>query len=194
MFIKSVKLVDTVYNPGKYPPPLKGEVAFVGRSNVGKSTLLNTLFGRKIAFVSKHPGKTRSINFYLVNSSFYMVDLPGYGYARVSKEEKKRWKELIEDYFRRRWSLKLVFLLIDGRIPPQETDEVMIAWMKDLDVPFVVVLTKIDKVKKSERAKMINVHRSVLKKYGDYTLISYSAITKEGVDKILEIIETIFRR
>jgi len=123
-----------------------------------------------------------------------MVDLPGYGYARVSKAEKKRWEELVEDYFKRRWSLKLVFLLIDGRIPPQEMDEVMIAWMKDLDVPFVVVLTKIDKVKRSERAKIINVHKSVLKKYGDYTLIPYSAITKEGVDKILEIIETIFRR
>lgn len=194
MFIKNVELVDTVYDPGKYPPPLKGEIAFVGRSNVGKSTLLNTLFRKKIAFVSKHPGKTRSINFYLVNSSFYLVDLPGYGYSKVSKMERKRWKELVEDYFKKRWSLKLTFLLIDGRISPQKIDEMMISWLKELNIPFVVILTKIDKVKRSEREKIINMHKSVLKKYGDYMIIPYSAITKEGVDRILEIIETIFRR
>lgn len=92
MVIKDVKLVKVAKTPGDYPPPLKGEVAFVGRSNVGKSSLLNALFNRKIAYVSKTPGKTRSINFYLVNSRYYFVDLPGYGYAKVSKKERVQWK------------------------------------------------------------------------------------------------------
>ncbi len=189
--IKKVELVKTIYTPNdRFPEPKRGEVAFVGRSNVGKSTLLNTLFGRKIAHVSKKPGKTRSINFYLVNGSFYLVDLPGYGYARVSKEEKRKWAELLQYYFEKRWSLKLVCVLIDGRHGLQEKDHELFNWLRGYELPFVVILTKMDKVKKSEKKKRVDAVKKELEElYGEYLVIPYSSVTGEGVE---EIINTIF--
>ncbi len=186
--IRRVELVKTVYRPGeRFPEPKKGDVAFVGRSNVGKSTLLNVLFNRKIAKVSKKPGKTRSINFYLVNSEFYMVDLPGYGYAKVSKEERRKWAELVEDYFSRRWSLKLVFALMDSRHGLTKRDEELVVWLKDLGIPFVVILTKFDKIPRSKRQSVLNAFEEDLKRFGEYTIVPYSAITREGVDEIIDI-------
>lgn len=193
MLIRTVELVKVTTQPGDYPPPLKGEVAFAGRSNVGKSSLLNRLFNRKIAYVSKNPGKTRSINFYLVNSEFYFVDLPGYGYAKVSKAERIHWKKLVEDYFENRWSLQMVFLLVDGRIPPQENDLMMVEWLKELRIPFTILLTKMDKVKPSDRKKVLDEHKRVFEEYGEYTIIPTSAITGEGIDKVLDLIFTLFR-
>lgn len=193
MVIKDVKLVKVAKTPGDYPPPLKGEVAFVGRSNVGKSSLLNALFNKKIAYVSKTPGKTRSINFYLVNSRYYFVDLPGYGYAKVSKKERVQWKKLVEDYFTNRWSLQMVFLLVDGRIPPQETDLMMVEWLKSLNVPFTIVLTKMDKVKMSERKKKLDEHKKAFSKYGEYTIIPTSSVTGEGIDDLLNLISTLLK-
>ncbi len=187
--IRKVELVKTVYRPGeRFPEPRNGDIAFVGRSNVGKSTLLNTLFERKIAHVSKRPGKTRSINFYLVNSSFYMVDLPGYGYAQVSKEERARWARLVEDYFKRRWSLKMLLLLVDGRHDLQKKDEELIEWIHGFDIPFAVVMTKMDKVKRSERKKRVEGIKRDLEKFGEYTVIPYSAVTREGVEEILDLV------
>ena len=186
--IKSVELVKTIYTDNdKFPDPKGGDIAFVGRSNVGKSTLLNTLFGRKIAHVSKKPGKTKSINFYLVNSSFYMVDLPGYGYARVSKSEKMRWDKLITRYFENRWSLKMLFILIDGRHELQKVDRDFLEWIRDYEIPFVIVMTKMDKVKKSERRKRIDEIKRELLEYGEYTVLPYSSVTREGVEDILKI-------
>ncbi len=186
--IKSVELVKTIYTDNdKFPDPKSGDIAFVGRSNVGKSTLLNTLFGRKIAHVSKNPGKTKSINFYLVNSSFYMVDLPGYGYARVSKSEKMRWDKLITRYFENRWSLKMLFILIDGRHELQKVDRDFLEWIRDYEIPFVIVMTKMDKVKKSERRKRIDEIKRELLEYGEYTVLPYSSVTREGVEDILKI-------
>ncbi len=185
--IRKVELVKAVYRIGDtFPEPKMGDVAFVGRSNVGKSTLLNTLFGRNLAHVSKNPGKTRSINFYLVNSDFYMVDLPGYGYARVSKVERQHWARLISNYFELRWSLKLVFVLIDGRHGLQKKDHELMEWLSQFDIPFVIILTKMDKVKKSERGKAIEKAKKDLSVYGDYTIIPYSSVTREGVEEILK--------
>ena len=186
--IRKVELVETVYSPGsRFPEPRKGDVAFVGRSNVGKSTLLNVLFGRKLAHTSKRPGKTRSINFYLVNSSFYMVDLPGYGYAEVSKRERMRWERLVEDYFSRRWSLKLVFVLMDGRHGITKRDAELLDWIGKYDVPFAVVLTKMDKIKRGLKTKVVEDFKESLREHGDYTVIPYSAVTKEGVDDIVRL-------
>ena len=186
--IKSVELVKTVYTDEEdFPEPRKGDVAFVGRSNVGKSTLLNTLFGTRIAHVSKKPGKTKSINFYLVNPSFYMVDLPGYGYARVSKSEKMRWESLISRYFERRWSLKMLFVLVDGRHELQKADREFLEWVRDYEIPFVVVMTKMDKVKKNDRKRRVEEIKKELLEYGEYTVIPYSSVTREGVEEILKI-------
>ncbi len=189
--IRSVELVKTVYSPSdKFPEPRGGDVAFVGRSNVGKSTLLNTLFGKQLAYVSKRPGKTRSINFYLVNSSFYMVDLPGYGYANVPKQERLRWDRLVLKYFENRWSLKMLFLLVDGRHKLQKSDRELLSWIGMYDIPFVIVMTKMDKVKKSERGRRVDFMRKELSEYGEYEIIPYSAITKEGVEDMLDVIFT----
>ncbi|MDK2886096.1 MAG: GTP-binding protein [Thermosipho sp. (in: thermotogales)] len=189
MKINSVKLVSTIYSPkDKFPESKNGEFVFVGRSNVGKSTLLNILTNQNIARVSKKPGKTRSINFYLINNSFYFVDLPGYGYAKTSYEEKERWKKIIENYFEvRSWNIKLVFVLIDGRHELQKNDEIILDWLRDLELPFSVILTKVDKLKMSEKVKMIRYYEKILGE--KYIVIPYSAVTKEGVAKILELIE-----
>ena len=178
---RKVELVKTVYVKGEYPPPLNAEIAFAGRSNVGKSSLLNKLFGIKIAKISSNPGKTRSINFYNVDNKGYLVDLPGYGFASVSKEEKKKWAELLEDYFINRYSLQMVFLLIDHRHEPQKKDIEMIQWLKELEIPFMIVLTKLDKVKKSERQKKLNLIRTELAKYGEYLYFPVSSKTGEGI-------------
>jgi len=150
--------------------------------------LLNILTNQNIAKVSKKPGKTRSINFYLINNNFYFVDLPGYGYAKASYEERERWKKIIENYFEiRGWNIKLVFVLIDGRHELQKNDKLILTWLRDLELPFSVVLTKVDKLKMSQKAKMIRYYEKLL---GDkYIVIPYSAITKEGVNKVLELIE-----
>ena len=184
--IRKVEFVKAVYCLKEaFPEPKEGDVAFVGRSNVGKSTLLNVLFGRKLAHVSKRPGKTRSINFYLVNSSFYMVDLPGYGYAQVSKEEREKWGRLVAQYFEKRWSLKLVCILVDGRHGLQERDRELVQWLSQFDVPYLIILTKMDKVKRSEKMKKIREVENDLEEFGEYLVIPYSAVTHEGVEEIL---------
>ncbi|MGJ8455377.1 ribosome biogenesis GTP-binding protein YihA/YsxC [Pseudothermotoga sp. U03pept] len=186
MFVKDVEFVVSAYDEKHFPKPLDGEVCFVGRSNVGKSTLLNVLFGRRIARVSKTPGKTKSINFYLVNKRFYFVDLPGYGYAKRSKHEIDQWRDLIERYFKyRKTQIKLCVLLIDSRLSPQESDTMFVEWSRYFGTPIVVVLSKVDKIKKSEFAKRIEVVGEHL----GVEAIGYSAITKLGVDKIVQKIE-----
>ncbi|HOJ88884.1 MAG TPA: ribosome biogenesis GTP-binding protein YihA/YsxC [Pseudothermotoga sp.] len=183
MFVKTVEFVVSAYREDDFPQALHGEVCFVGRSNVGKSTLLNVLFNRRLAKVSKRPGKTRSINFYKVNNRYYFVDLPGYGYAEVSKSERVHWKNLIETYFENRNDqIKLSVLLIDCRLSPQENDKMFVEWSQYYRVPVLVVLSKVDKLGHQEISRKIEVVRQEL----GTDVIAYSAITKRGVSDIIE--------
>ena len=169
------------------------EIAFAGRSNVGKSSLLNKLFNRKnLARVSSVPGKTITINFYNVDGNRF-VDLPGYGYAKISKQERDRFGELMEGYFQSGRQIELVVQLIDMRHPPSKDDFNMISFMEQMNVPFIVVLTKADKLKKKEfesRSKLIFDEL----KNPDYPVIPFSAVTSLGVDEIKKRIEKVFEK
>lgn len=169
------------------------EIAFAGRSNVGKSSLLNKLFNRKnLARVSSVPGKTVTINFYDVDGNRF-VDLPGYGYAKISKQERDRFGELMEGYFQSGRQIKLVVQLIDMRHPPSKDDFNMISFMKQMNVPFIVVLTKADKLKKKEFEKRSTLIFEELEN-PDYPVIPFSAVTGLGVDEIKKIIENVFEK
>lgn len=165
------------------------EIAFSGRSNVGKSSLLNKLLGRKsLARVSSMPGKTVTINFFKLKECRF-VDLPGYGYAKVSYNEKLRWSELMETYFSSGRNIKLVVQLIDMRHAPTEQDIQMIEYMNDYSVPFVVALTKCDKLNKTERMNQLESICSVLTKYGNISVVPFSATKGDGVEELRCLIE-----
>ncbi|MBQ9228312.1 MAG: YihA family ribosome biogenesis GTP-binding protein [Eubacterium sp.] len=171
------------------PPSELPEIAFAGRSNVGKSSLLNRLFNRKqLARVSSVPGKTVTINFYRLDGCRF-VDLPGYGYAKISKQEKERFAELMEGYFNSDRQLKLVVQLVDLRHKPSADDYAMIAFLKDRNIPFIVVQTKRDKLKVKEYQKRISESAQELSAAGDVTVIPFSALTGEGADQIKQCIE-----
>ena len=173
------------------PPSQKLEIAFAGRSNVGKSSLINKVFGRKaLARVSSVPGKTQTVNFYKLDDIF-IVDLPGYGYAKVSKSEKKRWQELIGGYFAAGRDLGLVFSRVDMRHPPTADDITMINFLIDSETPFCVVLTKADKLNKSERTARLEALKDELPMYDELTILTFSAVTGEGVDEIRQIIREV---
>ena len=173
------------------PASQRTEIVFAGRSNVGKSTLINKIFNRKnLARVSGVPGKTSTINFFRCgNLSF--VDLPGYGYARVSKNEKQRWAELIEHYFHSDRDIALVLSLVDMRHPFSADDLNMLQFLMEMELPFIVVLTKADKLSKSQRAAQLAVFSQQIPEFSDMTVIVFSAVTGEGVDELRSIIETI---
>lgn len=171
------------------PPSDKTEIAFAGRSNVGKSSLINKIFNRKaLARVSAVPGKTATINFFSLEN-IHFVDLPGYGYAKVAKSEKQRWAELIEGYLNDDRDLALVFSLIDFRHPPTADDIMMINFLIDSELPFVVVLTKADKLSKKQRAERREALLTELPCAEDITIVEFSAQTGEGVEEIRAIIE-----
>lgn len=171
------------------PPSDKTEIAFAGRSNVGKSSLINKIFNRKaLARVSAVPGKTATINFFALEN-IHFVDLPGYGYAKVAKSEKQRWAELIEGYLNDDRDLALVFSLIDFRHPPTADDIMMINFLIDSELPFVVVLTKADKLSKKQRAERREALLTELPCAEDITIVEFSAQTGEGVEEIRAIIE-----
>lgn len=173
------------------PPSDRTEIAFSGRSNVGKSSLINKIFNRKsLARVSAVPGKTATINFYSLEN-LYFVDLPGYGYAKVSKSEKERWGSLIEGYLNDDRDLALVFQLIDFRHPPTADDIMMVNFLIDSGIPFVVILTKADKLSKKQREERRASLLTELPCAEDITIIEFSAQTGEGRDKIRSIIEEI---
>ncbi|MGN1339718.1 MAG: ribosome biogenesis GTP-binding protein YihA/YsxC [Oscillospiraceae bacterium] len=173
------------------PPSERTEIAFSGRSNVGKSSLINKIFNRKaLARVSAVPGKTATINFYSLEN-LYFVDLPGYGYAKRSKSEKERWGELIEGYLHDDRDLALVFQLIDFRHPPTADDIMMVNFLIDSEIPFVVVLTKADKLSKKQREERRAALLTELPCAEDITMIEFSAESGEGRDEIRGIIEEI---
>jgi GTP-binding protein len=167
------------------------EIAFAGHSNVGKSTLINKLFNRKnLARVSSVPGKTATINFYGLEN-LYFVDLPGYGYAKVAKSEKERWSGLIEGYLGSDRDIRLVFMLVDMRHAPTKDDVKMIDYLIDTETPFVLVLTKADKLKKTEREKRMEAFKSEIPCFEDIHVIPFSSMTFEGVEELREIVEEI---
>lgn len=173
------------------PPPERIEIAIAGRSNVGKSTLINKLFNRKnLARVSSVPGKTATINFYGLEN-IYFVDLPGYGYAKVAKSEKQRWSELIEGYLNSDRDLRLVFMLVDMRHAPTADDIHMINYLIDEELPFVIVLTKADKLKKTEREKRMAAFENEIPYFDEIHIIPFSSQTFEGVEELRAIIEEI---
>ena len=173
------------------PAPERIEIAFAGHSDVGKSTLINKLFNRKnLARVSSVPGKTATINFYGLEN-IYFVDLPGYGYAKVSKSEKERWSGLIEGYLSSDRDIRLVFMLVDMRHAPTKDDVQMINYLIDTEMPFVLVLTKADKLNKTERAKRLEAFKNEIPCFEDIHTIPFSSQTFEGVEELRQIVEDI---
>lgn len=171
------------------PASDRTEIVFAGRSNVGKSTLINKIFNRKsLARVSSVPGKTATINFYRLEDVFF-VDLPGYGYAKVAKTEKERWAGLIEGYLNADRNIELVFLLIDMRHAPSADDIHMINFLIDAELPFVIILTKADKLNKTSRAKMMAEFAETIPCFEDIHVIPFSSQTFEGVEEVRQIIE-----
>ena len=176
----------------QYPPEDLPEIALAGRSNVGKSSLVNTLVNRKnLARTSSTPGKTATINFYEVEKKFRFVDLPGYGYAKVSKDEKKKWGGMIENYLSKRVNLKGVFLLVDARHKPSQDDKMMFDWIKNFGYEPIVVATKLDKLKKSEIEKNLTQIYEFLELDYDSVLIPFSAEKRTGREDVLDAVNMI---
>lgn len=189
MIIKSVNLETVCGITSPLPQNELPEFAFAGKSNVGKSSLINALMNRKAyARTSAQPGKTQTINFYNINEQFYYVDLPGYGYARVSEETKAKWGKMIERYLHQSKQLKYVFLLIDIRHDPSANDKQMYEWIVHQGFEPVVIATKLDKIKRSQLQKQLKVIRTGLGMRG--TIIPFSAETKQGREEIWSLLES----
>jgi GTP-binding protein len=191
--IRSVEFAGSLADPGGPVPEGLPQIAFSGRSNVGKSSLINTLLRRtrkKIAHVSSTPGKTQTINFFRVNERFYLVDLPGFGFARVPKAVRRSWKELIESYLSSEPQLRGVVHLVDSRRPPADVDHSMLEYLAGLQVPVLVILTKIDKVKASKRQGIVQRAASSLGLDAEQVL-PFSSVTGEGREDLLDSIEAV---
>ena len=191
MVIKSINLETVCGITSTLPENDKPEIAFAGKSNVGKSSLINALMNRKsYARISATPGKTQTINFYNINDVMYLVDLPGYGYAKVSEKEKEQWGRLIERYLHSSARLKAVFLLIDIRHEPSANDKMMYRWIVDQGYEPVIIATKLDKIKRSQIQKHIKMIREGLSLVPGTKVIPFSSSTKQGREEIWELIET----
>lgn len=191
MVIKEVTLETVCGITSTLPENDKPEIAFAGKSNVGKSSLINALMNRKsLARISATPGKTQTINFYNINREIYLVDLPGYGYAKVSEKEKEAWGKMIERYLHKSTMLKAVFLLIDIRHDPSKNDKMMYDWILHQGYEPVIIATKLDKLKKSQVAKQLKAIRTGLGLVSGTTVIPLSAKTKQGRDEIWEYAES----
>lgn len=192
MVIKQVELETVCGITSKLPENTQMEVAFAGKSNVGKSSLINGLVNRKsLARTSSQPGKTQTINFYHVNQGIYLVDLPGYGYAKVSVEAKQQWGKLIERYLNGSKQLKAVFLLIDIRHAPGENDRTMYEWICYHGYEPIIIATKLDKIKRSQVAKQVKLIKETLNVKPQTTVIPFSAQTKQGRDEIWALIDSL---
>lgn len=191
MNVQNVTLEAVGVRFEQYPTSGLPEIAFAGKSNVGKSSLINGLINRKkLARTSSAPGKTQTINFYNVEESLYLVDLPGYGYAKVSKRERERWAKVIEDYLHKRHTLRQVILLVDGRHEPSANDIMMLDWIRSFNYEPIVIATKMDKMKRSQQQKALKLIRQTLGIKSQH-LYPFSAVSKDGKDKIWEMLETI---
>ncbi|MFQ9115979.1 ribosome biogenesis GTP-binding protein YihA/YsxC [uncultured Eubacterium sp.] len=192
MIVKSVELETVCGITSKIPDNVLPEIAFAGKSNVGKSSLINGLVNRKaLARTSSSPGKTQTINFYNVNRKLYFVDLPGYGYASVSKEVKAKWGKMIENYLHKSPMLKAVFLLIDIRHEPSVNDVNMYEWILANGFEPIIIATKLDKIKRNQIQKNLKIIRTGLNVVEGTKIFPFSAQTKQGKDEILNFIENI---
>lgn len=192
MVIKNVELETVCGITSKIPDNTLPEIAFAGKSNVGKSSLINALMNRKsLARTSSSPGKTQTINFYNINSEMYLVDLPGYGYAKVSEAEKAKWGKMIENYLHTSKQLRAVFLLIDIRHEPGKNDKTMYDWIVYQGYQPIVIATKLDKLKRSQVQKAIKVVRTGLGLKGSDIVIPFSAETKQGREEIYALMDEI---
>ena len=190
MVIKTAELEALYGITSKLPESTLPEIAFAGKSNVGKSSLINGLLNRKaLARTSSAPGKTQTINFYNINKELYFVDLPGYGYAKVSQEVRAKWGKMIERYLQKSTQLRLIFLLIDIRHDPGANDKQMYEWVVANGFTPVIIATKLDKINRSQTLKNVKVIRTVLGADKDTTIIPFSAVTKQGSEEIWKIIE-----
>ena len=189
MIVKKSKFVKSMSAFAAFPGQGLPEIAMVGKSNVGKSSLINNMTGNsKLARTSSEPGKTRLVNLYLINEAFFLVDLPGYGFAKAPKQEKQKWAEMIEGYLRGSGHLKRVFQLVDVRHAPTEDDQLMVEYLRHYDIPFTVVATKADKLSKAQRGRSIPV---ICRTLGvqPWEVMVHSSKDGTGKDKLLELIE-----
>ncbi len=188
MRITSAEFILSAVLPSHFPEDNLPDIALVGRSNVGKSSLINTITNRKaLAKPSSSPGKTRTMNFYRINNEFYIVDLPGYGFARVSKNEKKSWKQMIEGYFEARKNIKAVLIILDVRHKPSKEDIMVFEWLADIGIPIIPVITKIDKVSRNNLSRHIKAIKDTIH---SNEFILFSAVTKDGRLELLKRIMT----
>ncbi|CAN2044597.1 putative GTP-binding protein EngB [Candidatus Magnetomoraceae bacterium gMMP-1] len=189
MIIKSTNFVTSAVKPSQYPPANMPEIAFAGRSNVGKSSLINTILNRKrLARTSSTPGRTQLVNFFCINDSVSFVDLPGYGYANVPKKIKKEWSVMIETYLKTRKNLEGVVLILDIRRIPKDGDINFIDWLGMYKIPSLLILTKIDKLSKSKQIKQKNIIASTLS-IDSENLILFSAKSRQGKDIVWEALD-----
>ena len=188
-----VSFLNSAFRAEQFPAPERPEIAFAGRSNVGKSSLINTLVNRRsLAKTSSQPGKTRSINFYSVGGDIYLADLPGYGYAGVPLPIKRKWKRLIEEYLKNRSSLKAVVVIIDIRRGVQERDIDLLIWLKAIQIKIIIVITKIDKLSKSEANRQVNLISNHLAVKNIDQFIKFSSKTRQGKEELwAKIYETL---
>ena len=194
MEIKKAVFITSMKRAEDYPEEGRPEIAFAGKSNVGKSSLINYMANnKKLAYVSKQPGKTRLINYFLVNDSFYLVDLPGYGFARVSKTEKESWARMMEQYFAVAKNLRALVILVDIRHKPTQDDLQMIEWAAHYGVPFMIAATKADKIAKSKRyhyaVQMAKHIEAAVDLDMEFLIVPVSASSKLGKEKVLDYIE-----
>ena len=191
MKIRSVNLETVCGITSKLPENTLPEIAFAGKSNVGKSSLINALINRKsYARISATPGKTQTINFYNINEEMYLVDLPGYGYAKVSEQEKVKWGQLIERYLHGSKQLQAVFLLIDIRHDPSANDKMMYDWIVAQGYYPIIIATKLDKIKRSQIDKQIKAIKTGLNLVPGTKIIPFSSVTKQGRDDIWDLVES----
>lgn len=190
MRVTQAELKQSIYQIAQYAPQDIREIAVVGRSNAGKSSLINTLCNRKIARISQQPGKTRSINAYMINDAFYLMDLPGYGYARRSKKEQTRWRDLINGYFEQTRSLIHLLLLCDIRHDANDGDLMMVQWLQHYGIPYTLIATKADKIAKSKRPNHL---RRLKKQVGDPPSLCFSAHDGTGRKELEDHIGQILR-
>jgi GTP-binding protein len=196
MKIKSAEFIDSIYDLRTLPKSVLPEFVFVGRSNVGKSSLVNTICNKKrLAKIGSVPGKTRQLNYFLINEEFYLVDLPGYGYAKVPEQIRAGWKKLVEDYISERQNVSMVFVLIDARHEPTYLDELMVSWLEYYEISYAIILTKADKISKNKMDKQIYRSAKIVNNENlclDY--IPFSIITGEGKSDIMSIIDSYYKK